>query len=44
MKVWKEKETLANNELIAHILNIYILKCSYFEKLNVIKHRVLTLR
>jgi hypothetical protein len=35
-KVWKERETLTNIELITHILRFYVtsmffLKCSYFE-------------
>lgn len=36
VKVWKERETLTNIELITHILRFYVtsiffLKCSYFE-------------
>jgi hypothetical protein len=49
-KVWKERETLTNIELITYILRFYVtsnfifLKCSYFEIFNVIKHWLLTLR
>ncbi len=49
-KVWKEKEALANIELITHILNFFLtinivfLKCSHFEDFNVIKHWPLTLK